>query len=185
MQLNLKLNIFIVFFPGICYYYMFYMFYLSVFLNQWWCWKNNSISGMDKNRPALTWSPFLPGQTYVVSLADNCQIHGKIIEEHSFFRTHGTMYSRMNQVKFVEDSFWKFEMIWSVLTDHITSNFLNGVFHKFYLVHSWIPCLTCEWLLLVFKNFSYQLGDKTEKWHLLLSQHVQKLLIRVSIQSPF
>ena len=115
---------------------------------------------MDKNRPALTWSPFLPGQTYVVSLADNCQ---KIIGEHSFFRTHETIYSRMDQVKFVEDSFWKFDMIWSVLTDHITSNFLNGVFHKFYLVHSWIPCLTCEWLLLVFKNFSYQLEEKTEE----------------------
>ena len=88
---------------------------------------------MDKNRPALTWSPFLPGQTYVVSLADNCQ---KIIEEHPFFRTHETIYSRMGQVKFVEDSFWKFDMTWSVLTDHITSNFLNGVFHKCYLVHS-------------------------------------------------
>ena len=35
--------------------------------------------------------------------------------------------------------------------------------HKFYLVHSWIPCLTCEWLLLIFKNFSFQLGDKTEE----------------------
>ena len=23
--------------------------------------------------------------------------------------------------------------------DHITSNFLKAVFHKFYLVHSWIP----------------------------------------------
>ena len=60
---------------------------------------------MDKNRPALTWSPFLPGQAYVVFLADNCQIHGKIIDEHPLFRTHGTMYSRMDQVKFAEDSF--------------------------------------------------------------------------------
>ena len=151
LQLNLKLKIFIAFFPGICYYYMFY---LSIFLNQWWYWKKNPISGMDKNRPTLTWSPFLLGQAYVVSFADNCQIHGKIIDEHPLFRTHGTMYSRMNQVKFAEDSFWKIE-IWSVLTDHITSNFLNGAFHKFYLVHSWIPCLTCEWLLLIFKNFSY------------------------------
>ena len=73
------------------------------------------------------------------------------------------MYSGMGQVKFVEDSFWKFEMIWSVLPDRVTSNFLNDVFHKFYLVHSWISCLTFEWLLLVFKNFSYQLGDKTEE----------------------
>ena len=32
----------------------------------------------------------------------------------------------MNQVKFVED--------------HINSDFLKAVFHKFYLVHSWIHC---------------------------------------------
>ena len=54
-------------------------------------------------------------------------------------------------------------MILAVLTDHITSNFLNGVFYKFYLVYFWINCLTCEWLLLIFKNFSYQLGKKTEE----------------------
>ena len=54
-------------------------------------------------------------------------------------------------------------MIWSVLTDHITSNFLNGVFYKFYLIYFLLNCLTCEWLLLIFKNFSYQLGEKTEE----------------------
>ena len=37
---------------------------------------------------------------------------------------NGTRYSRMDEVKFVED--------------HITSYFLNTAFHKFYLVHSWI-----------------------------------------------
>ena len=40
---------------------------------------------MDKIRPALTWLPFLPRQTYVVFLADKCQIHGKIIEKKPIF----------------------------------------------------------------------------------------------------
>ena len=40
-------------------------------------------------------------------------------------------------------AFKKFEMIWSVKTDCINSNFLKAVFHKFYLFHSWILCLTC------------------------------------------
>ena len=39
--------------------------------------------------------------------------------------------------------FKKFEVMWSV-TDHIISNFLKAVFHKFYLVHSWIHCLICS-----------------------------------------
>ena len=46
---------------------------------------------------------------------------------------YGSRYSRMDQLKFVEDSH---EKIWK---DHTTSNFLKAVFHKFYLVHSWIP----------------------------------------------
>ena len=37
------------------------------------------------------------------------------------------MYSRMGQVKFVEDIY---EKIWTD-ADHITSNFLNAVFHKY------------------------------------------------------
>ena len=38
-----------------------------------------------------------------------------------------TKYSRIEQVKFVEDS---------LEGDHTPSNFLKAVFHKFYLVHS-------------------------------------------------
>ena len=54
---------------------------------------------------------------------------------HSFI--YGEQYSRMDQVKFVEDTaFKKLEPIWSAEADHITSNFLKAVFHKFYLVHS-------------------------------------------------
>ena len=52
---------------------------------------------------------------------------------------------------------------WSVLTDYSTSNFLKAVFLKFYLLHSGILCLTCEWLLLTIKNSIYKLGDKTEE----------------------
>ena len=37
------------------------------------------------------------------------------------------MYSRLGQVKFVEDIY---EKIWTD-ADHITSNFLNAVFHKY------------------------------------------------------
>ena len=36
------------------------------------------------------------------------------------------------------------------LADHITSNFLKGVFHKFHLVRSWIVCL----IYCPYKNFS-------------------------------
>ena len=37
--------------------------------------------------------------------------------------------------------FKKFEVIWCA--DHITSNSLKTVFHKFYLVFSWIPWPKC------------------------------------------
>ena len=41
-----------------------------------------------------------------------------------------TKYSRMDQAKFLETAFKKFEVIWSVKTDPITSNFLKVVFHN-------------------------------------------------------
>ena len=50
---------------------------------------------------------------------------------------YGTKYSRMYRVKLVEDSLWKL-LIW--FADHITSYFLKAIFHRFYLVHSWILC---------------------------------------------
>ena len=34
--------------------------------------------------------------------------------------------------------FKKFEAIWSAQSDHITSNFLKAIFHKFHFAHSWI-----------------------------------------------
>ena len=51
-------------------------------------------------------------------------------------------YSKMDQVKFVEDNLLK--------ADHIPSNFLKTVFHKFYLVYSWI-------LGIIFLSFCWQL----------------------------
>ena len=33
-----------------------------------------------------------------------------------------------------------FLIIWSVQTDHITTNFSKAAFHKFHLVYSWILC---------------------------------------------
>ena len=51
-----------------------------------------------------------------------------------FFKVlNGTNYSRMHQVKFVEDSL---EGVLSALSRPYSSNFLKAVFHKFYLVHS-------------------------------------------------
>ena len=45
-----------------------------------------------------------------------------------------TKYSRMDQVKFVEDSLWKFEMVWSALgclPQILFSRFLNAVTHMY------------------------------------------------------
>ena len=40
--------------------------------------------------------------------------------------------------------FKKFEGIWSAYADHIPSNFLKVVFHKYYLIHYWILCPKCK-----------------------------------------
>ena len=45
----------------------------------------------------------------------------------------------MDQVKIVEDSLIWTDMV--CLADHIISDFLNAVFHKSYLVDSWILSL--------------------------------------------
>ena len=37
-------------------------------------------------------------------------------------------------------AFKRFEGVWSTLRFHTPSHFLKVVFHKFYLVHSWILC---------------------------------------------
>ena len=40
-------------------------------------------------------------------------------------------------------AFKKLDVIWSAKSDYAISNFLKAVFHKFYLVHSWI-----SWLII-------------------------------------
>ena len=40
-------------------------------------------------------------------------------------------------------AFKKLEVIWSAGAGHITWNVLKAVFHKFYLVHTWILCHKC------------------------------------------
>ena len=49
-----------------------------------------------------------------------------------------TKHSGIDQVKFVEYSLQKSEIIRFVKTDHITSKYLKAVFHKFDLDHSWL-----------------------------------------------
>ena len=44
-------------------------------------------------------------------------------------------------------AFKTFAVIWSAQADHITSIVLKAVFHKFYLVHSWILCPTYSFSL--------------------------------------
>ena len=52
---------------------------------------------------------------------------------------NGTRYSRMNQEKLVEDSFYKIRKDMVCLSAPYYVKFLKGVFHKFYLAYSWIP----------------------------------------------
>ena len=58
-----------------------------------------------------------------------------------------SMYSRIDQVQFVEDRLKKIEVIWSAQVDHVSSDFSKAVFQNFYLVHSWTkwPIHTLRW----------------------------------------
>ena len=63
-------------------------------------------------------------------------------------RINGSRYSRMDQVKFLENSFKKSPQVF------------KAVFHKFYLVHSWILCPKQKWKLsiLLLRPFLMRLG---------------------------
>ena len=82
-------------------------------------------------------------------------------------------------------------MIWSLLTEHITSNFCKTVFHKFYLVNSRILCfkklwiewwndwyelpLTLSWRRpLSYRNQSINLESKSIDWFLYKWDSVMK-----------
>ena len=47
-----------------------------------------------------------------------------------------TEHSKIGKINYGKTAFKKLEVIWSVLTDHINSNFLMAVFPILYLVHS-------------------------------------------------
>ena len=52
-------------------------------------------------------------------------------------------------------AFKNFEVIWSAEAEHITSNFLKAVFHKFHLVHSWKLCSIFHFTYPIFHNPYY------------------------------
>ena len=55
-------------------------------------------------------------------------------------RISGSKYSRMDQVKLVKTAFKKFEVIWILF---------KAVFHKSYLVHSWITWPKCVLVITI------------------------------------
>ena len=85
------------------------------------------------------YSPFLLENKSLLSKLDHN--YSSIIYESKYFR--------VDQVKFWKTAFKNFEGIWSAEADHILSIFLKAVFHKFYLVHSWILCLMYWQTILV------------------------------------
>ena len=59
---------------------------------------------------------------------------------HSSSVSSGAKYSRMDQVKFVKYSLWKIWRNLVYLSKPYHFKFLKALFHRFYLVHSWILC---------------------------------------------
>ena len=81
----------------------------------------------------------------------------------------------MDQLKFVKVSVKK------IKADHTPSNFLKAVFHKFYLVHSWILCRissspdiitfqkdTSYFTYIIFEKYS-KINDWSIQWWKLAS----------------
>ena len=73
--------------------------------------------------------------------------------------------------------------LWKKLkADYITSNLLKAVFHKFYLVHSWIRCPLCDRV-----TASVVEGFRKHLWYFLMN-FVQllknKLLIKYLLEVP-
>ena len=97
-------------------------------------------------------------------------------------------------------AFKKFEVISSALANHIISNFLKAVFHKFYLIHSWIPwpifptfwLWSCKYLLVAFfrnskdrsshRRFSLRKGTVTN-FAKLTGKHLCQSLFLIKLQS--
>ena len=89
---------------------------LSMYINVW-NWNNFTYIQLF----APVWRKKISkNKSKILAIAKLFALHTNTIRD-----TYGTKYSRMDQVKFVEDSL---------------SNFLKAFFRKFYLVHSWIFC---------------------------------------------
>ena len=65
---------------------------------------------------------------------------------------YGVKYSRMDQLKFVEDSLWNLKWYGLLRLIFWSADILKAVFQKFYLIHSWIlyPTYTHSFSLIVF-----------------------------------
>ena len=69
---------------------------------------------------------------------------------------------------------WNISTKW--MHTHIHSNFLKAVFHKFYLVHSWIVCPICKQLTNFLSKFQcrFRKGHGTEHCQLLMLEKSKK-----------
>ena len=92
----------------------------------------------------------------------------------------------------------------SAWADHIPSNFLKDVFHKFYLVHSWIICPISMWFLAPYgtilnhtstffcpccskcdsKDFQKQTADSQRSLKIKSSRNLQKIFRRFLWRNP-
>ena len=94
----------------------------------------------------------------------------------------------MNQLKFVEDSLWK---IWA---DHISSDFLKVLFHKFYLTWSifeyFVSSIILTYCIILFFKESFHNNEKSFKFEvdvfnkkLTLEQRVEHIEVTITMKS--
>ena len=81
----------------------------------------------------------------------------------------------------LEITFKNFQEICSALANHIPSNFLKSVFHKFCLVHSWILCPICLRQCHVLNSKKYWLSSHDKPLFIKLSK--SRVSLAVSLPS--
>ena len=81
----------------------------------------------------------------------------------------------------LEIAFKNFQEICSALANHIPSNFLKSVFHKFCLVHSWILCPICLRQCHVLNSKKYWLSSHDKPLFIKLSK--SRVSLAVSLPS--
>ena len=104
---------------------------------------------------------------------------------------YGARCSKMIKLNLWKTVFKKTEVIWSALADHTTSKILKDVFHKFYLLHSWISWSICK----SFKNSEYhKWPDKRfglieapipNDYSVLKGKFLRSIQVRISSQVRF